>query len=607
MFTSANDSRGKTIIDPGRLLKVPVMWIVLLFLVGGTFMSALIPPFQSPDEFEHVKRAYFLSHGTILLEAPAGQQSGGYIDGGLGAYIGMYAHLPSSRDRRLSIERTDAARDIAWNGQYEYTPAPGTAVYFPLIYVPQALALAIGERSGMTVDASYRLARFFVLLASACVLALAFRLFPASPLLVALLILPMSLFQFSSATLDAFSNALAIFCIAAFLRLSVDRDKAKPWIFPAFAFCLALLITSRIHLLPLLFLLTISCWYVKNKMKWLIVGLTTLFIFSWIMLAMKTTVDHRVSLGGSTGSIAGYYITHPWMYFNVLASTLSSSDLLTFYRDSFLGILGWLDTPFRAGSYVFMACLLGLIAMLSISWRRTVLGLRPGLALTLCAILSMLLIFFALLVSWTPHPASMINGVQGRYFWVPVAMLAYALAGDAPLAENWRRKLALILVCCLALYSVNETARSLINRYYMGLQEVELVTLVMRPSPALSADQAISIYFDEKQVAEPQVLKRIGISFGTYSRANSGTAGLVLNAPDGRVLTVPFRLDSLQDNQYHFFVLDPLPYQSGRIVSTGGVGVSTWEGHTPDGRVKTCLVYEFASGMKRYTQGCPHF
>ena len=63
----------------------------------------------------------------------------------------------------------------------------------------------------------------------------------------------------------------------------------------------------------------------------------------------------------------------------------------------------------------------------------------------------------------------------------------------------------------------------------------------------------------------------------------------------------------LQDNKYHFFTLDPLPYHLARIVSTGGAGVSTWEGHHADGRVTTCIVYEFANGTKRYTPGCARF
>ena len=91
------------------------------------------------------------------------------------------------------------------------------------------------------------------------------------------------------------------------------------------------------------------------------------------------------------------------------------------------------------------------------------------------------------------------------------------------------------------------------------------------------------------------------------ARDNPGSAGLVLTALDGRVLTVPFQLDVLQDNKYHFFTLDPLPYHLARIVSTGGAGVSTWEAHHADGRVTTCIVYEFANGTKRYTPGCARF
>lgn len=607
MSDNRNEFNAKRTIDRNGPLTVPTMWIVLLFLVAGTFMSALIPPFQSPDEFEHVKRAYFLSHGTILLEAPEGQQSGGYIDGGLGAYIGVYANLPSARDRRLSIEKSDAALDIHWNGQKEYTPAPGSAVYFPLVYLPQALGLAIGERSGISVDASYRLARIFVLFAVAGVLVQALRLFPTNPLLLAMLVLPMSLFQFSSATLDAFSSALAIFSISAFLRLSVDREKAAPWIFYAFAFCISILISCRVHLLPMLLLLFLSCRYVENKRKWLIFSVTTLFIFGWIILAMKTTVDHRAGLGASTGSIVAYYIKHPGRYFEVLATTLSSSDLLRFYRESFLGILGWLDTPFRSGVYVFLSWMVGLIAVLSVSFTTVRLSMHPRIALAICAGLSMLLIFFALLVSWTPHPASIINGVQGRYFWVPAAMLAYAISGEAALSDGWPRKLALLLVILVGLYSMSETARSLINRYYTGIQEVELVSIPVHPSPALGADQVIVIQFDEKQESDPQPLKRIGILFGTYARDNPGSAGLVLTAVDGRVLTLPFQLDGLQDNKYQFFTLDPLPYRRARIVSTGGAGVSTWEAHHADGRMTTCIVYEFVNGAKRYTQGCARF
>ena len=46
-------------------------------------ISTLIPPFQSPDEDVHVKRAYLLGHGQVWLSTPANSPTGGLIDQGL--------------------------------------------------------------------------------------------------------------------------------------------------------------------------------------------------------------------------------------------------------------------------------------------------------------------------------------------------------------------------------------------------------------------------------------------------------------------------------------------------------------------------------------------
>ena len=605
MFDNFIELDRKNVSVSDRFFKTPAIWIVLLFIVAGTFMSALIPPFQSPDEFEHVKRAYFLSHGTILLESPAGQSSGDYMDTGLREYMDVYLKYIGSRENRISIDASEEARFIRWSGKKDFMPASGAATYFPLAYAPQAIGLGLGEKMGWTVDISYRLARFLALVSVACLLVLSFRLFPVSPLVVALIILPMSFFQFSSASLDSCSNALGVFCIAAFLRLSVDKEKSAAWIFYAFAFCMAILITSRVYLLPFLLLLLAACFYVNIKARWVVFCVTVLFVFGWFILAMKTTVDNRVHLGVSTGAIVGYYVKNPWRYFQVLIATLSFPELFRFYRDSFIGVLGWLDVPFRDSMYSFLGWLLSAIALLSISLRNFISNLKPRILLLVCAFLSALMIFFALLVSWNPHPAVIIEGIQGRYFWIPVVMLAYALSGELSIYEGWNRKVALALLVILCLVSISETTRNVINRYYTTVQEVEMKLLEIRPSPALSADQSILIEFDEKQKNNPQLLSRIGVMFGTYARLNPGSANLVLKSQDGRVLTLPFRLNALRDNQYYFFTLDARPYQSAKIISHGGIGVSTWENFENDGYIKTCVVYEFANGVTRYTKGCP--
>jgi hypothetical protein len=48
------------------------------------------------------------------------------------------------------------------------------------------------------------------------------------------------------------------------------------------------------------------------------------------------------------------------------------------------------------------------------------------LVLALCALASCLLAFMLMLVTWSPFPADLIEGVQGRYFIAPALVLAYA-------------------------------------------------------------------------------------------------------------------------------------------------------------------------------------
>ena len=199
----------------------------VLLLTCGLFFSSIIPPFQSPDEFDHVKRAYFLTRGQIVLHAPEGQSSGGMLDSGLETYFAAYTALPFKSDRKLSRDEVQKARSVRWTGVDMFSAAPGTGYYFPLIYLPQALGLAVGEMLGQTVERSYYLARLLAVLTIVGLLYLSFRLVPPSPLTLALLAIPMTVFQVSSASLDGVSTALAVLALSAFLRLT-DRGLASP-------------------------------------------------------------------------------------------------------------------------------------------------------------------------------------------------------------------------------------------------------------------------------------------------------------------------------------------------------------------------------------------
>jgi uncharacterized membrane protein len=91
-----------------------------------------------------------------------------------------------------------------------------------------------------------------------------------------------------------------------------------------------------------------------------------------------------------------------------------------------VGTLGWLDTPMRPSFYSITGLVLLISSLLAISWKGIRTDVIERAVLIVVAFGSTFLIFVALLLNWSEHPAELIVGVQGRYFTIPLLMLAYA-------------------------------------------------------------------------------------------------------------------------------------------------------------------------------------
>lgn len=437
--------------------------IIILFL-GCFFISSVTPPLMSPDEGDHIKRAYLLGNGTIILERPEGKSSGGFVDSGLLTFISSY----SPHKSKLSIEDISSYDNIKWSNQRVYSSFPGTGYYFPVIYTPQMLGLLVGKKLHFTIDHSYRLARMFALITAMLLLHIAFKLYPPNPLVLALIVIPMTLYQLSSASLDGISTALAIFAISAFLHIVRHRDSSSPWVECTLSFAVAILASSRTHTLPILILLGATILYKKNKRSLILFVATVLFVFIWTLIALKTTIDFRVHIGDSPSNIALFYFKNPSSFFHVVWQTLSNIQMQKFYYKSFFGILGWLDIPFPKKYYTFFIISIALIMILSISFKGIKGDWPQRLLLIMVSSISVLFIFFALLVTWSPHPAQIISGVQGRYFLIPSIILSYAASGNNNQYFIFRTRIAFFCVFLLFLFSINSSVIVIIERYYLS-------------------------------------------------------------------------------------------------------------------------------------------
>lgn len=446
-------------------------------------VSAITPPFQSPDEFDHVKRAYLLASGQLILDTPANQSSGGEIDSGLLAYMHEHMEIPGKRERKINAAETQQSQNIEWSGIEKYSPAPGTGYYFPLIYAPQAIGLALARVLDLSVDSSYRFSRLLALLAAISLILLAFSIYTPAPLAAAMLMIPMSIFQLSSAAIDGVSTAFAILAVSCFLRIAEDEENSKVWHLYTLAIAVALVVSSRMHLLPLILLVGASYFYNKDRRSLIATGILTAFIFTWIAIAASTTVDLRISLGASKSEIGGHYLANPIEFFRIVARTIREPNTLDFYQKSFIGILGWLDAKFEDHVYFYLQGLIVALLAISIAPRDFLREWPTRGVLLACSLASFLLVFFAMLVTWSVLPAIYVQGVQGRYFLVPALMLAYAICSGPGAGHRLHNLLAPGLLALLVLFSSFHTIRLLLDRYYLSVDPPVEVKSILQASP----------------------------------------------------------------------------------------------------------------------------
>lgn len=418
-----------------RAPRSPLAWLWMLLLATAMGLATLVPPLQSPDENGHLARAYLISKGELMLKL--GQYgSGGGIDFGLLLFNDAY--LARVTLARGQIDAAQQARidSFRWGGEEKYMPVAGTGYYLPLIYAPHAAGFALGRAMNLSVANSYRLVRLFSLLASLGLLAAAWRVLRPPPLAIALMLLPMSVFQLVTPTLDGVTNSLAVLVLSLFMRAVLQKEDVRPAQSWLLAGSVALLVSSRNQLLPLLALPLFVAWSRRSRQDAAAGGAAILLSAAWLAYALLTTVDRRVPRSHSTSEMLVHYLTDPLDFFRQIAGSFRNEELSTLYHQSFIGVLGWLDAQLPAWAYPGLWGGLAICAVASVLLASGGAWLARGL-LAVTAVASALLVFFALLVTWTPHPTTFVGGVQGRYFMVPALMLAYAL-GASPPHGRWR-------------------------------------------------------------------------------------------------------------------------------------------------------------------------
>lgn len=436
----------KYLINPLCITSSSIFFIPFLLIL---WVSLFIPPMQSPDEISHITRATFLSAGQIFPAKNLEGQVGGEINKNVFSFIQSYEDIPFHPEKRV-LASNRQFDDLKWGDDKIFVHDANTSNIFPAVYVPQALGLLIGKSFNLSLQNSYYLARFLCILCIFLIMSWSFRLYPGNPFIYSVLLLPMSIFQFASPTIDGITTALVVMALTIFLNILAEEGVTRGrWRIPVLTFLLLIIIGAKFYLLPMILLLVIVSFYRRSYLNYSCVLLALGAIFIWVLYLASSGPDIRLVGRPSNGVIAKYYIQQPFEYMGVLYRTFFNDSLRTFHIDSFVGILGWLDTRLSQSMYATLKAALVLGFLASLRYGQTNKDLIIKAALTVIAISSVLLVYTFMLLGWSEHPAPLIAGVQGRYFLTPLIVLGYALSYATPsssecnLYQKWMGYIAL--------------------------------------------------------------------------------------------------------------------------------------------------------------------
>jgi uncharacterized membrane protein len=400
-----------------------------IFLVLASLLYAayalLTPPFQTPDEHQHLFRAWQLSELHLISER-RGDAVGDVLPDSLGRAalpeIGSVKPHVLSRPivRRTFDERFQHGTPVKTAAPPHFFNFLGSSLFSPAGYVPQVSAIWLGKAAGLSVEGILRLGRLFNALVSLLLIYWAIRLTPIGAMaLIWVGLLPMTAAASAALGQDWLVISGACLLTAVGLRVVLNgRWKRSELLITA---TLAILLTvSKLIYLPLA--MAGGQPFVRGKFQPRRMAVPLLICIAaaglagvWLN-AISGLVVRPLAGIPPAGERLATWAHHPAQFLTLLNQTYVAHGMELVDT---LFEFGWLNVPVGRGAFFFSMLALGLVIVAGdsaagrLEWQMRV-------WLLLIAISIILLLSLALCLYWTPASESWIQGLQGRYF-IPVA------------------------------------------------------------------------------------------------------------------------------------------------------------------------------------------
>ncbi len=407
--------------------RLPEIYLVVALLVCG-FLCILTPPFFMPDEVNHAKRELELGRGELLAHETA-QGVGGAVDANVlsvmerskgvqGTLIARFPRVRQRPDGRITAAQLAQMRQVRWSGVRVFTTFQNTALYPPLLYLPQTLGWRMGELIGAPVVESLWLARLLAALSAVLLGWLALRLCGDGRwALLLCLLLPTELALNASCSQDALLLPAACLATVLLARPMQSGRAASTLELGILVLLLSAYIGARVPYLPMAFAVLLPVMNLprlETRALWRPAAALTailLLVGGWVSLVRHfgTMTDPAANPALQTA-----FVLHQPLRAAVflLRGTAAVTPILAVMG---LEVLGGNDV--FAPAFVYGLLALGVVSVVWLAPR-----MMPGMQHRARGLLLAMLLGTVLLMSlseyliWTPVGVPAVRGLQSRYY-----------------------------------------------------------------------------------------------------------------------------------------------------------------------------------------------
>lgn len=463
-----------------KFFEKPQKIFLIFALFWGLVFALFNPPFQAPDEPEHLFKMWGITQGSLnfkKLTVKTSEQKTkiagqilpkGLIEAGQKTY-----NLHFKPNKKTSLNETKEIIKIKLekeNPIFLKYPIPS---YTPISYLPTLFFIWILSWFHATPFLMLITSRICSLITYIFLTYHAIKITPIKKwLFLVLALMPMCIYEASACSTDALSNGTALLFIAYTLNLAYNKKIEKIGYKENIIFfsLIAILSICKFAYLPMLFLYLIiptnKFNKTTNKLKCFIIlaftvsTITIGFLLSHFLLTKDVQLSSFHNMDVNLIFLTA--ITHPIQYILLIIKTLIHNFYM--YLTFFVGTFGWLDTPLPPIA-VFSYILLLIVHSLNNEniKVKNIKTIDKLMFATVCICCTFLICSACYLIFWL-LPNNTINGIQGRYF-IPYILLFFLLFNNTKFDfEKISIKMVSIILINLILFS---SIIRIIYRFYI--------------------------------------------------------------------------------------------------------------------------------------------